>query len=202
MIILDNNDLRTQAAAYELKKYTDLLKGIKYFISGGCIRDLFSIGYFSSDIDIYFPDRIQAGKAIRVLRKANGRVSFSNKQITNIYLNRQKIQIIKHFFHPNEQAIINTFDFTVCCGVFNGESFYFHDFFFQDLAAKRLVVNNIVMPLSTYKRIIKYVHRGFHICDGNLLIIAKAVSTINFNDPVQNYLEFYPDGKIKFKSID
>jgi hypothetical protein len=202
MITLDIDNIRTKSLTYKLKKYTEILKGINYYIAGGAIRDVFSLGYFTSDIDIFFPNRIEAAKAIKAFRKNRATIGFHNKQLVNVYLNEQKIQIVKAYLYSNTKELIDDFDFTVCSACYDGNKFYLHDNFFEDLAAKRLVINSLRLPLNTMKRVIKYVHKGFHICDGNLLTLAKAIATIDFNSSTQNVMEFYPDGTPKFKSID
>jgi len=204
LITYKTDDIHAQSWAYDFKKYTDILQGIKYFIAGGSIRDICSVGYFTSDIDIYFPDRYNIAKAIKALRKHGGKVSFTNKQITNIYLKGQKIQIIKHYMYDTADNVMKNFDFTICCGIYDGSNFYFHDDYFIDLSAKRLVINtiNLPLPLNTLERVIRYVKKGYHICNGNLLKLSQAIAKVNFNDPNQNLFMFYPNGDVKFLSID
>lgn len=202
MIEMGDNEIRNATVKYKLKFLLDMFKGINYYIAGGCLRDLFSIGHITSDIDVFFPNRKEVAKAIKALRKNKVKCGFHNKQLANFYYKKQKIQIIKSFLYPTVQDIINDFDFTVCSVAYDGKAFYCHDGFFYDLAAKRLMINHVRLPLNTLSRVVKYVKKGYTICNANLLILSKEIAKTDFNNPEQNLFTHYPDGRIKFLSID
>ena len=70
------------------------------------------------------------------------------------------------------------------------------------MAKKALIINKLPYPLATLKRLQKYINKGFSICDGGLLEIAKKINEMDFGDPLQNSFEFYGDGKTKIIKFD
>lgn len=76
--------------------------------------------------------------------------------------------------------------------------------FYIDNAQKRLVVKSLPRPLSTVKRAIKYSGRGYKMCPVGLAKILKAVqdNPINWENPSENEIEFYPDGTPTFRGLD
>ncbi len=176
---------------------------INFCVAGGAVRDLFSIGYVTSDIDVYFNNRREALLVERELRKKKAKVTFRNKQLTNLKFKGKKIQLIRSVYYNNNiEGLIDNFDFTVCCGAVDRNSITLHNDFLMDLAAKRLVFHKINFPLSSMVRVHKYIRKGFRICNGNMLKLVKAIQTVDVSNVQQNVLEFYPDGKVKFNSLD
>jgi len=170
------------------------------WIAGGAVRDYFSIGHPTSDIDMYFPDDVNFDIANAWFSEA-GKKLFSNDRLVSYMYNKHRYELIKiHFSSPKET--IDAFDFTVCCAAIDKDSVYMHDTFFIDLARRRLVINKLPYPLSTLQRMQKYIKKGFTICNGGIIQIAKALGEIDFNDPKNNHIEKYPDGTPKFVRLD
>lgn len=177
---------------------------INAYVCGGAVRDLFSVGYVTSDVDVYFKDRKDALLTEKTLVKVGAKRTFRNKQITNLKLKGKKIQLIRSVYNINEvtENLINSFDFTVCCGAVDRYSILLHNDFLIDLAAKRLVFHKITFPLSSMIRVHKYIKKGFKICNGNMLKLVEEIKKVDMNDPRQMALSFYPDGTPKFISLD
>ncbi|MEW6171294.1 MAG: hypothetical protein AB1472_07050 [Candidatus Omnitrophota bacterium] len=173
----------------------------KCWVAGGAVRDYFSLGYITTDIDIYFPsdEEFQKGKIWFI--DNGGEIKFENERLMVIYYKKHKFELIKMFFESPQQTI-DQFDFTVCCGAISKDSVFFHNTFFIDLAKKRLVVNNLPYPLSTLQRLQKYIKKGFTICNGGLLEIAKAIQKLDLDNPSINHIEKYPAGTPKFVRLD
>jgi hypothetical protein len=76
--------------------------------------------------------------------------------------------------------------------------------FYIDNAQKRLVVKALPKPLSTMKRAIKFAGRGYAMCPVALAKILKKIqeSPIDWSNPSQNEIEFYPDGTPTFPGLD
>lgn len=173
------------------------------WIAGGAVRDWFSIGYCSSDIDIFFPDERNMLLASKNLTdRLSLKPTFENDKIVNFIFKKHKIQLIKAHYFKTPADTIRAFDFTVCAASVNRVTVNFHETFFIDLAKKRLVIIGLPYPLSTLQRLQKYIKRGYTICNGGLLEIAKAIQKLDLSKPDQNIFEFYPDGKVKFIRID
>ena len=173
---------------------------IKYWIAGGAITAAVA-GTQINDYDIFSPtphllrDR---------LKEAIGWASFEHEFFTNFWVESKKVQVITRYSPESQEAIFNTFDFTICCGAYDGVTFAHHDRFWQDIATKRLVVNELFFPLKTMERIAKYSRRGYTACPVGLLKIAKAINAmqIDWDNPNENDLSFYPDGTPRFMGPD
>lgn len=86
---------------------------------------------------------------------------------------------------------LDSFDFTICtaayiggCGVVCGTSFVPH------ADARKLVIRYLTNPLSTMKRVVKYVANGYTIDNKELYKVMKRVSGMNINwpDDLDNYV--------------
>jgi len=168
------------------------------WIAGGAIRDFFSLGYCSSDIDVFFPSMEEFIKADDWLKgRENVKCTFRNEMVVNYKYKKHKVQLIKTHFFSSPQETIANFDFTVACGAVDKEMLYAHDTFFIDLAGRRIVINSLPFPLSTLQRLQRYIKKGYTICNGGLLEIAKGIQKLDLNNPTVNTFEFYPEGAKK-----
>jgi hypothetical protein len=122
-------------------------------------------------------------------------------------------------------SLLSEFDFTICqCGVVvNGnssnEQYNYTDNrivcsdilinidFFRHLAGRILVyTNNTEYPLSSLKRMIKYIKRGYNICDENLILIANSISEMvdfsNEDKLNEHIIGMDPLGERRIRAID
>lgn len=187
--------------------FKHLPEDLNVWIAGGAVRDYFSTGKMTeSDIDFFAPDRVTMAKLTRALRKT---FHFKHYLITKNVIKgygtingkRQDIDIVKIPCETMESTI-DRFDFTVCCFAVNRKTVLFHPSAPFDLMAKRIVINSLPFPLSTLQRLQKFSKRGYWICNGGMLEIAKAMSKIDFENPNDNNIEFYPDGSPRIVRID
>ncbi|MFW6311148.1 MAG: hypothetical protein ACOC1K_02820 [Nanoarchaeota archaeon] len=148
----------------------------------------------------FFSSKEEYDKADKILEK-NTVISDTDRAKMYLY-NKKKIHIIKSFFYESPKKTVDDFDFTVCCAAISKSDVIYHDTFFVDLARRKLVINNLRLPINTLKRIQKYQRKGFYICDGGLLQIVKAVQTVDLEDKEINNIEYYSDGTVRFLPID
>ena len=114
------------------------------------------------------------------------------------------IQVIKKYAYETPQETIDDFDFTIVTAAFDGRNFITHERFYLDVAQRRIVITNLVKPLNTLKRALKYASRGFVMCPIAMSRLAKAINLkkIDWDNPNQNVIDFYPDGTPTFRGID
>ena len=181
-----------------LKKY--LPPKCTCWIAGGALRDHFMQGYPGSDIDLFFPDgeNWSIAKEWYLDKARKSKIVYENSNTLKLYVKkfRKQIDLVKRFF-PSPQATIAEFDFTVCCVAMDYEKVYHHDRFFIDLAARKLVINKLPYPISTLQRLQKYFGKGFRICNGGIIEIAKAIQKLSDEDIAKNHIEFYPDKRVR-----
>ena len=176
------------------------INNFNVWFGGGCyVRTL--LNEKIADIDFFSSDRTELAQLVKLLRKSGYKLYFSNKNAIKGYIEnkfgRINIDIVKLIF-PNEIETIRHFDFSVAKIVTNPKTnkCFYYSSVFVDIMQKRLILpHKLPAPLGTLKRMQKYIKRGFSACDGTMLTLSKQLAEINFNDPVQNIIEFYPDGR-------
>lgn len=215
MIEIKYKDLKTpiNASIYRSTFYFNSILGdidnIDFWLAGGCFRAYFQRDEVIDDIDLFTTSRDECAKLIWALRKKGFVPYFKNKNaikgIATIKGKKYKIDIVKKFY-SDQESCIKDFDFSVSKFSLNMKSkkVVFSDNFFADLISKRLVIpdEKYSNSLGCLKRLQKYINKGYTACNGTLITIAKRVSEVNFNDPEQNDIEFYPDGNAKILLFD
>lgn len=190
-----------------LDNVLDLLSksGIKCFIAGGVFASIFTKSKIN-DIDVFFYEKDDVNNMIEFLKNCNDcKVGFNNDWVCNIYLKNLKLQLVKKYTFVTPEECINSFDFTVCKCAYDGSKIYHSERFFIDLTSKALIVDGLLLkPLSTFKRAFKYQKKGYIICNVGLAKIAKEINKIeiDWENPDQNQIEFYPDGTASFLGLD
>lgn len=176
-----------------------------YAIAGGAIRDYLS-GDEVKDIDIFCASKEAEDKIISWLKDQSGGdvvLMNDNSQLFNAKLNGRWIQIIKgKYYDLSNDSLIESFDFTICGAMLTSERFAVLPTFFQDTLAKHLRIQRITFPLSTLERMQKYIKKGYEACNGTLLAIAQSQVGVDFNNPSEDTLRFYPDGTPRFFGVD
>lgn len=184
---------------YKVFRYTG---DVYCWVAGGALRGFFEDGYVKSDIDLWFrneDDLVGATKSIQ--KNTDAEKVYESDRVLRLTSSKTKFDLVKRYYNSMEECI-SQFDFTVCCCAVDHEDVKHHEDYFIDMATKRLIINNIIMPLSTLRRVQKYTRRGYRICDGGLLTISKSLAEIDYEDPEENFFEFYPDGEARILSID
>lgn len=203
-----------QSSIYRATNYFDfifngLLDDSNVWIAGGCWRAYFQQSEKIQDIDIFTTDRKECASLVWKLRKIGFKPYFKNKNaIKGIIIKKGKrieVDIVKRFYE-NEIECIKDFDFTVAKFAYNMKSknVFYTENYFADLITKRLVISDLEFgnPIGSLKRLQKYTNKGYTACNGTLLSIAKRISETDLNNPENNDIEFYPDGRAKIFLFD
>lgn len=133
------------------------------FVAGGAVRDYFSVGKISSDIDLYSRDQVSIDIANNFFRN-EASMKFENGNVTKYDWNEIEVDVIKKPFKESITEFLNTFDFTVCAAAVTNTEVIYHGDFFVDLARKELRLinpNELIFPYSTLQRVQKYNQKGF-----------------------------------------
>lgn len=180
------------------------------FIAGGCFRSYFSNDEEINDIDVFSNNR---GELARVLINLRNKFNFkpffiNNNAIKGFIMKRGKkinIDIVKRTF-GNEIETLECFDFSIAMMAYNlkTKNFYYHPSCFIDILQKRLVIPKTPLnnPLGVLKRLHKYTKYGYSACNGTLITIAKELQELDLNNPDNNDIEFYPDGRERIPLFD
>lgn len=173
------------------------------WIAGGAVRDYFARMNCESDIDVFFRSQEDVNTAAVAMANLSGaRLIYSNDTAVGYVYKGREVQLIQRHFFGSPQETIAAFDFTVCCCAVDLNGTYAHEHFADDLAGRRLAINSLPFPLSTLERLQRYVRKGFLACNGTLLEIARAIQSLDLQNPQENTLTFYPNGVARFARYD
>jgi len=184
-----------------VKSIYDSLPTKACWIAGGAMRS-FLVGERLNDLDIFSSDPTATEKTFQA--DPSYKAGFNNDFIANFYKDGFCHQVIKKYTYPNQQATIEAFDFTIVCASVGPDGIVADERFYIDNTQRRLVVKSLPKPLSTVKRAMKYTGRGYVMYPVSLAKILKAVqeNQIDWINPSQNEIEFYPDGTPTFRGLD
>lgn len=155
------------------KDVRTLMEQKTLILAGGFIRELIA-GNSVQDIDLFGPSRSEMSGAADVIQKAREgtRLHKTKNAITLLAPPRTPIQFITRWQYDEVEALVKSFDFTVCqAAVYfdRGENSWkscVHDDFYADLAARRLVYTFPVRDGEvggSILRMRKFLVRGYNI---------------------------------------
>jgi len=184
-----------------VKAIYDALPIKSCWIAGGAMRS-WLVGDRVKDIDIFSND---PNAVVRAFNESDDFTkSIENDFIAHFYKDNLRYEIIKKYKFASQKETIDNFDFTIICASFGADGIVCDERFYIDNAQRRLVVKALPKPLSTIKRAIKYSGRGYAMCPIGLAKILRKIqeNPINWDNPSENEIEFYPDGTPAFRGLD
>jgi hypothetical protein len=194
---LDENPQGSNAIDFFRKRFLNHFSedlNNRIWIAGGCVRDYFTDGYITKDVDFFCIDRKSMAELLIELRN---KFQFKHYLMTRnaikgygvVFGKRIDIDIVKKPF-ANPLLCIDAFDFTVCCFGLSFGSFFYHPSAAFDLLKRKLVVHALPHPVDSMKRMNKYTKKGFTACNGTILTIAKAINELDASK-ANDIFEFY-----------
>lgn len=163
------------------------------WIAGGSVRRLVTRKAQESDFDFFFKGEVQFDAFCKAVEKAGGfRTNESDFNITfcipavkakplgddefSLGGPELKVQAIRIDYFESLNAVLESFDFSICqCG-FDGSSLAFGPWTLWDLANNKLVPGKLRYGASSLRRVIKYTRQGFTICGGGLANMLEQVA--------------------------
>jgi len=184
------------------------------YVAGGFIRAYFA-GEMPSDMDLFCRSAGMADTTEERLVKSGWQKVFETDRARTYERANEKgrarsVQVIR-FAYAEPAEMISRFDWTVCAAALElslggAGMLVIHDNFFEHLAGRVLHYNDSPRPLASLRRMVKYLRRGYHICDENLIRLAEAVSRdVDWDDPeaVQDAIAgLDPEGGRRIRVID
>ena len=196
MNTLTDNDLRYVASRLP-KDIRDLLTAHpgKLFLAGGFVRATIA-GETPADIDLFGNDadwlrKVASGLA---LTRQGARTHRSENAVSVLTSGRMMIQFITRWTFDTPDALVASFDFTVCQAAIwrtpgGGWQSRCSESFYPDLAARRLVYTSPVRieeAGGSMLRVIKYIQRGYNIQVPSLgAVVARLVGAVDYSDTVR-----------------
>ena len=193
----------------QLQFLNQYLKSYDCCIAGGCFKNIFT-GDKIKDIDIFFKDerawadvvsQIRSDEAYKFYYENDKVISFKNTK-TNI-----AIELIKIKYGEPEQ-LINDFDWTITkfsyfkvkvedefTDEMTLQSWHdeykclFHKDFFEHLMLHRLVAdNNILFPINSFERALRYKGYGYSMCRETKEKLIVAIHDSNLDEDISKSL--------------
>jgi hypothetical protein len=134
--------------------------GIDAWVAGGVLRDYFSDKPLKSDCDIFFPNVDEFNKAKNYFMSNGAKVIWESENGMKVTFKGNTFDLVK-IFRPNPLETIKRFDFTISMFATDGKDVFYGNNSLKDLQDRKLVINNIINPLSTLKRVLKHYKKGF-----------------------------------------
>ena len=163
-------------------------------IAGGAIRDsLFGDEY--SDIDIFGLTKEDLDLFVKLnLTKGHGyKLVYFNDNLRTYRKGKIKVQIIYREYEKLTD-IIDSFDFTVCQFMYDGEKVICNPSGLLDVYHKRIVINHLdpLFVFDSLRRVQKYIQKGYTICNGGIKDILDKTRELTQEQYDEN-VEFYPN---------
>lgn len=141
------------------------------WVAGGAVRrTLMGGGVGESDIDVFCASSEQLAKCRSALEAKGGKQKRETEHNVEYSLkigdSEQRIQFIRVAFYESADAVIDSFDFTICQFATDGKEVLCGPYSLWDLSRKRLVVHKITFAVASMRRVLKYTRQGFTACAG------------------------------------
>lgn len=132
-------------------------------VAGGSVLDYYMNKEITNDFDIYFENNDFFEYYLTKIQEGEYEVVNKTPHAVLIKKNGYLYHLIKPSFVSGLDAF-KTFDFNVCClGVNTRKEFLYERTALNSIYEKSLKLINISDPLSTFKRLQKYIKKGFEI---------------------------------------
>lgn len=153
------------------------------WLGGGALRRTILGIEPDSDFDFFFRDAAQLSefgadlerRGFYKVRESEHHIEYRGN-IGGAGMPRD-IQCIRFAFYQNVEAVIDSFDFTICQFAFDGAKLTAGEFALWDLGRKRLAVHKLTYPVSSMRRMLKYARQGFRACNGAIATILRETAS-------------------------
>ena len=180
---------------------------IRAILAGGMLRSFYE-GKRPNDADFYFENEQDFDYFIAEY-EAQDQIQrrFETDRAVSL-INRRgfMVQAIRYFWIEDILEALDRFDFTIAKIAISETVLYIHREFFRHLATKELHYTGSELPLAALKRTLKFVHRGFRMCDENLIKVAEDIADVVHFDQEQelerHMQTFDPEGDRRILPID
>lgn len=176
----------------KVKFLTQYLRGHKGFIAGGCFKNIFKKEKLK-DIDVFFKNEDEFDEAVEYYEEFFGSPYYENEKVVAFKLrNGLIIELIKYTFGTPEE-ILNKFDFSITKFALYSKpklidellseekidttfEVIYHNDFFEHLITNKLVLEKeILFPISTFERTLRYTKYGYGLCQESKVNLLSSI---------------------------
>lgn len=135
------------------------------YLGGGCFRGVFGKDEVIADYDVFFKGEIDAANMRLDLEEAGFETVFQCPlgKLTTMKKDGIKVQLITEFYYPTPQSLVETFDLDACFFVLYNNILYTSRRAIRAVRRKHITFNSVDFPVATFKRIMKYMQKGYTI---------------------------------------
>ncbi len=160
------------------KDVLTLIDKFGVYLGGGALRGCFTTS--SEDIvdyDIFFQslDGVNVAQDFLLNRGYEKIFECPLGLLSTYKKNSVKIQFIKEFTYASPQAAIETFDIDACCICMDKTHVYTTYSAIRAIRKKEITFNRIDYPVATFKRVLKYLKKGYSIPNKSVDIYVKMI---------------------------
>ena len=160
-----------------------IFKNIDIMIAGGSLISLLN-DTSVNDYDIFFKSENDYNKAKKLLINNRNYIHTFIGPNGNKYTNdKYTFDLVHSIFFKNKTDLINHFDFTINQIAIDKNGIVYSNRFEDDFKNKKLVLNNIPIPGSTLKRLVKYLNKDYKINNTELEKLYKAIKDTDLEFP-------------------
>ena len=158
-------------AAYKFHKLRPVLKYLNenIYLAGGSLRTILKCsGEQVSDFDFFFK-KFDEVLPLRTRLEVDGwETSYEcpEGKLYSYKKGRHKIQLICELEYDTAFTLLRTFDVSPCLFAYQMGVLYFSREAVRSVFQKKIRVNNVSFPVSTLKRIVKYINKGYSLSSG------------------------------------
>jgi hypothetical protein len=151
------------------------------WLAGGAVRRVLSgQPVKDSDFDLFVASKEQSASCEQFVESNGGKLKSKNKFNSTYDLPVEeglvaKVQIIYFQHYNNAVDVVDSFDYTICQFVTDGETLGCGEYSLFDLTRKRLAVHRISYAMSSMRRMVKYIKQGFYACPGMMADLLEKV---------------------------
>jgi hypothetical protein len=162
------------------------------WLAGGALRRTLLRQPLDSDFDFFFASEGQFNLFCERIKAAGGWQVSKNEHSTTFrlpsvapksigedefseYQPEIEVQAITTQWYDSLEAVLDSFDFTLCQFGFDGVRLVCGDYSLWDLGRKRLVPHRLTFGTASMRRLLKYTNQGYTICAGGLSEILRQV---------------------------
>ena len=149
------------------------------YLAGGALRGIFGKDEIIADYDIFFSDDLSAAATRLDLEEGGWQVVFTCPlgHLTTHKKDGIKVQCISENYYYNADHLINTFDINACRIALWKNKIYTDRVAIRDMRRKRVTLHNVDFPAATFKRIIKYSHKGYNVDNAAITFYIEDIAT-------------------------
>ncbi len=148
------------------------------WVAGGAVRG-FVLNEKYGDIDVFFKSQAVFDSVKNFLCDRGGKIRRQRAEVTEIDFQGIIVQLCSYRWFDNAQEVIDDFDFTICRFVMDFRwKVTYSNADYDDAINMRLRPFLLKYPIVVFRRIEKFLARGYEPCEGFWVEVVAKLKTI------------------------